>query len=158
MHDSLNPMTGLMPMIGMWLNVAFGGADAKTLYITTLGNGAALGVYKAALDVYLRLEHWDQVIDCYRHIGRPDKAEEIVRRKLADNDRQPELHCLLGEITGDIECSRGGEAKNEAFPAVAKIAALNQGLYDMFASPLVRQFTTERAAEMRRCTSIFAAS
>lgn len=25
MHDSLNPLTGMMPMIGMWLNVAFGG-------------------------------------------------------------------------------------------------------------------------------------
>jgi len=25
MHDSLNPLTGLMPMIGMWLNVVFGG-------------------------------------------------------------------------------------------------------------------------------------
>ncbi len=25
MHDSLNPMTGLMPMIGMWLNETFGG-------------------------------------------------------------------------------------------------------------------------------------
>lgn len=25
MHDSLNPLTGLMPMIAMWLNVAFGG-------------------------------------------------------------------------------------------------------------------------------------
>lgn len=25
MHDSLNPLTGLMPMVGMWLNVIFGG-------------------------------------------------------------------------------------------------------------------------------------
>lgn len=25
MHDSLNPMTGLMPMVGMWLNSTFGG-------------------------------------------------------------------------------------------------------------------------------------
>ncbi|HMP71280.1 MAG TPA: potassium-transporting ATPase subunit KdpA [Pirellulaceae bacterium] len=25
MHDSLNPLTGLMPMAGMWLNVVFGG-------------------------------------------------------------------------------------------------------------------------------------
>jgi K+-transporting ATPase ATPase A chain len=25
MHDSLNPMTGLMPMMGMWLNATFGG-------------------------------------------------------------------------------------------------------------------------------------
>lgn len=25
MHDSLNPLTGLVPMVGMWLNVVFGG-------------------------------------------------------------------------------------------------------------------------------------
>ena len=25
MHDSLNPLTGLMPMIGMWFNITFGG-------------------------------------------------------------------------------------------------------------------------------------
>jgi len=25
MHDSLNPLTGLLPMVGMWLNVSFGG-------------------------------------------------------------------------------------------------------------------------------------
>ncbi|MCG6116091.1 MAG: potassium-transporting ATPase subunit KdpA [Mesorhizobium sp.] len=25
MHDSLNPMTGMMPMVGMWLNATFGG-------------------------------------------------------------------------------------------------------------------------------------
>jgi K+-transporting ATPase, KdpA len=25
MHDSLNPLTGLMPMVGMWLNATFGG-------------------------------------------------------------------------------------------------------------------------------------
>jgi len=25
MHDSLNPLTGLMPMVGMWFNVTFGG-------------------------------------------------------------------------------------------------------------------------------------
>jgi K+-transporting ATPase ATPase A chain len=25
MHDSLNPLTGLLPMVGMWLNVVFGG-------------------------------------------------------------------------------------------------------------------------------------
>ena len=25
MHDSLNPLTGMMPMIGMWLNTTFGG-------------------------------------------------------------------------------------------------------------------------------------
>jgi K+-transporting ATPase ATPase A chain len=39
MHDSLNPLTGLMPMIGMWLNVEFGGVGVGLinmfLYIVT---------------------------------------------------------------------------------------------------------------------------
>ena len=46
--------------------------------------------------------------------------------------------------------ARSGEAKNEAFPAVAKISALNQSLYDLFLSPVVRQFATEESAEKRR--------
>lgn len=31
MHDSLNPLTGLAPMIGMWLNVIFGGCGVGML-------------------------------------------------------------------------------------------------------------------------------
>jgi hypothetical protein len=46
--------------------------------------------------------------------------------------------------------ARSGEAKNEAFPAVSRISGVNQGLYDLFAAPLVRQITTERTAEARR--------
>jgi pimeloyl-ACP methyl ester carboxylesterase len=46
--------------------------------------------------------------------------------------------------------ARSGEAKNEAFPAVARISALNQSVYDLFAAPLIRQVTTERTAELRR--------
>lgn len=39
MHDSLNPLTGMIPMIGMWLNVEFGGVGVgfinMFLYIVT---------------------------------------------------------------------------------------------------------------------------
>lgn len=46
MHDSLNPLTGLMPMIGMWLNETFGGIGVGMinmfLYIT-------LGVFIAGM-------------------------------------------------------------------------------------------------------------
>jgi K+-transporting ATPase ATPase A chain len=31
MHDSLNPLTGLMPMIGMWLNMIFGGVGVGAI-------------------------------------------------------------------------------------------------------------------------------
>jgi hypothetical protein len=43
-----------------------------------------------------------------------------------------------------------GEASNEAFPAVAKISELNEGLYDTFARPMLRAFATEAFAEWRR--------
>ncbi|MBI3118370.1 MAG: potassium-transporting ATPase subunit A, partial [Candidatus Hydrogenedentes bacterium] len=33
MHDSLNPLTGLMPLIGMWLNVAYGGVGVGFINI-----------------------------------------------------------------------------------------------------------------------------
>ena len=64
----------------------------------------ALGVYKSALDVYLRLLNWREMIECYRKIGLLHKAEEIIREKLTENHNQPDMHCLLGEITGDLDC------------------------------------------------------
>jgi K+-transporting ATPase ATPase A chain len=33
MHDSLNPLTGLLPMAGMWLNVIFGGCGVGVINI-----------------------------------------------------------------------------------------------------------------------------
>ncbi|HYI84162.1 MAG TPA: DUF3141 domain-containing protein [Acetobacteraceae bacterium] len=42
------------------------------------------------------------------------------------------------------------EARNEAFPAVARISALNQHLYEVFAAPLVRRIASEKTAERSR--------
>jgi pimeloyl-ACP methyl ester carboxylesterase len=60
---------------------------------------------------------------------------ELVERKIAD------IRIL------------SGEAANEAFPAVAKISEMNQNLYDVLVSPIVRQFATEAGAEARRQAS-----
>ncbi|GAA0587410.1 DUF3141 domain-containing protein [Craurococcus roseus] len=46
--------------------------------------------------------------------------------------------------------SHSEEAKNEAFPSVARISALNQHLYDVFAAPLVRRMANEKTAELGR--------
>ncbi|MBR0658904.1 DUF3141 domain-containing protein [Neoroseomonas oryzicola] len=60
---------------------------------------------------------------------------ELVERKIAD------IRTL------------SGEASNEAFPAVAKISEMNQHLYDVLVSPIVRQSATEAGAEARRQAS-----
>ncbi|NKE45756.1 DUF3141 domain-containing protein [Roseomonas frigidaquae] len=56
---------------------------------------------------------------------------------------------LVEKTVADIRAV-SGDAENEAFPAVARISALNQMIYDLFASPIVRQFATEESAELRR--------
>ncbi len=56
---------------------------------------------------------------------------------------------LVERTVADIRAV-SGEAENEAFPAVARISAMNQMIYDTFASPVVRQFATEQTAEARR--------
>jgi hypothetical protein len=56
---------------------------------------------------------------------------------------------LVARTIADIR-ALSGEAENEAFPQVARVSAVNQTLYDTFVSPVVRQVTTERGAELRR--------
>lgn len=55
MHDSLNPLAGLMPMIGMWLNVVFGGVGVgfinMFLYII-------VGVFISGMMVGARRNTW----------------------------------------------------------------------------------------------------
>lgn len=63
---------------------------------------------------------------------------------------------LVERSLADIR-TLSGDAANEAFPAVAKVSELNQHLYDVLVSPMIRRLTTERAAEMRRQMSVMRA-
>jgi pimeloyl-ACP methyl ester carboxylesterase len=63
-------------------------------------------------------------------------------------DGTPQVE-LIARTIADIRAV-SGEAENEAFPAVAKIAAANQTIYDLVAGPVVRRLSTERTAELRR--------
>jgi pimeloyl-ACP methyl ester carboxylesterase len=56
---------------------------------------------------------------------------------------------LLGRTIADV-LAHCGEARNEAFPAVAKVSTVNQAFYDLMVSPAVRQFSTEASAELQR--------
>ncbi|TDH61734.1 DUF3141 domain-containing protein [Dankookia rubra] len=76
----------------------------------------------------------------------PGLYEMLITRETDSNAWQVELK---ERTMADIR-ARSGEAKNEAFPAVAKISALNQSMYDLFVAPVVRQMATEESAETRR--------
>ncbi|KAI8808918.1 hypothetical protein BJ742DRAFT_806885 [Cladochytrium replicatum] len=62
---------------------------------------AALGVVRSALQIFERLEMWDQVVECHQMLENEAKAEEIVRQQLEMDPDSPKLLCILGDIKKD---------------------------------------------------------
>lgn len=63
----------------------------------------SLGMIKTALDLYLRLSSWEDVILCYTALQLRHKAAEIIKQEL-DKNPTVKLYCLLGDATDDISC------------------------------------------------------
>ncbi|CAD5118790.1 DgyrCDS7469 [Dimorphilus gyrociliatus] len=61
-----------------------------------------LGSTNAALDVFIRLELWEDAIKTYQKMGRVGKAEEIIRKCL-EEEETPLLYSFLGDVTNEEE-------------------------------------------------------
>lgn len=63
----------------------------------------SLGMTKTALDIYLQIQAWTEVIQCYTKLELRHKAAEIIRQEL---EKKPTvlLHCLLGDAIDDPNC------------------------------------------------------
>ncbi|OAD62284.1 Tetratricopeptide repeat protein 27, partial [Eufriesea mexicana] len=60
----------------------------------------SLGLVKGALDVFLKLELWEDVIVCYNILDLKHKAAEIICQEISKNP-SVQLWCLLGDATQD---------------------------------------------------------
>ncbi|ORY01097.1 TPR-like protein [Basidiobolus meristosporus CBS 931.73] len=58
----------------------------------------SLGVIRSALEIFERLETWEEVIQCYALLEKVEKAEAIIRERLAIEPNSPKLHCILGDL------------------------------------------------------------
>lgn len=61
-----------------------------------------MGLFKNALDIYMRIEHWQGVIKCHAALGQNAKAERYIHQELAKHET-PYLYCLLGDAKDDID-------------------------------------------------------
>lgn len=59
----------------------------------------SIGVLKSALEVYERLQMWDQVALCYSAVGQDEKAKEILFDHLEKKPKDARSWTILGEIT-----------------------------------------------------------
>ncbi|XP_005106465.2 tetratricopeptide repeat protein 27-like [Aplysia californica] len=62
----------------------------------------SLGLTGEALDVFEKLEMWEDAISCYQRMGKMEKAETVIRERLAIKET-PALLCFLGDVTREIE-------------------------------------------------------
>ncbi|CAF2114729.1 unnamed protein product [Rotaria magnacalcarata] len=61
-----------------------------------------LGLVNNALDLYLYLKKWSDVIACYQILKKLSLAEHVIREQLKIKET-PELFCSLGEVTDELE-------------------------------------------------------
>lgn len=62
-----------------------------------------LGLVKACLDIYLKLQLWEEIIVCYSILNLRHKAAEVIKDQLAVKE-SVKLWCLLGDATDDVTC------------------------------------------------------
>ncbi|XP_023018617.2 tetratricopeptide repeat protein 27 [Leptinotarsa decemlineata] len=62
-----------------------------------------LGLVKNALDIFLKIKRWEEVIVCYTILELKHKAAEIIQEQLKENP-SVKLWCLLGDATEDVSC------------------------------------------------------
>nr|AON96559.1 tetratricopeptide repeat protein 2 [Bicyclus anynana] len=72
----------------------------------------SLGLVKAALEEYQKLQLWEDVIVCYTMLQLRHKAAEVIQQQI-DIEPTVKLYCLLGDATDDITCySKAWEFSN----------------------------------------------
>ncbi|RHZ68910.1 hypothetical protein Glove_292g34 [Diversispora epigaea] len=58
----------------------------------------SLGVVRSALQIFERLEMWEDVINCYIILEDENKAQTIINEQLKITPNSPKLYCLLGDV------------------------------------------------------------
>ncbi|KAF9274765.1 hypothetical protein BGZ68_000377 [Mortierella alpina] len=63
----------------------------------------SLGVIRSALDIFERLELWEDVIACHQFLDQSEKAKAMCKELLEKNPTNAKLLCILGDLDQDPE-------------------------------------------------------
>ncbi|KAF9175957.1 hypothetical protein BGX21_005313 [Mortierella sp. AD011] len=63
----------------------------------------ALGVIRSAMDIFERMELWEDVIACHQFLDQPEKAKTLCRELLEKNPTHAKLICIIGDLDEDPE-------------------------------------------------------
>jgi tetratricopeptide (TPR) repeat protein len=63
----------------------------------------SLGVIRSALEIFERLEMWEDVISCYQMLDQPQKAKDVLNDLMKKNPDSPKYLCILGDLEAEPE-------------------------------------------------------
>ncbi|KAF9438318.1 hypothetical protein BGZ76_008706 [Entomortierella beljakovae] len=63
----------------------------------------SLGVIRSAMEIFERLELWEDVISCHQFLSQPEKAKALCRELLEKNPTHAKLLCIIGDLDEDPE-------------------------------------------------------
>ncbi|KAF9205966.1 hypothetical protein BGZ49_003210 [Haplosporangium sp. Z 27] len=63
----------------------------------------SLGVVRSAIEIFERLELWEDVIACHQFLDQPEKAKALCRELLEKNPKHAKLLCIIGDLDEDPE-------------------------------------------------------
>ncbi|KAJ3262086.1 hypothetical protein HK103_003929 [Boothiomyces macroporosus] len=121
----------------------------------------SIGVTRSALEIFERLQLWENVIHCHQMLEQTKKAEELIRT-LLETSNSPKLWCLLGDVTNDIAyyekawevsgCAavrvENDEVAAQAFARVTFLDSENAEAWNNLASVYIKQ---KKLIEAFRC-------
>ncbi|KAI8333521.1 hypothetical protein BC941DRAFT_433689, partial [Chlamydoabsidia padenii] len=61
----------------------------------------SIGVVRSALEIFERLEMWEDAISCYQMLEQPAKAKQVLERLLEADPHSPKLWCIMGDVELD---------------------------------------------------------
>lgn len=61
----------------------------------------SLGVVRSAVEIFERLEMWEDVISCYQMMEQPQKAKEVLKNLMEANPNSPKYWCILGDLEAE---------------------------------------------------------
>ncbi|KAJ1677815.1 hypothetical protein EV182_005374, partial [Spiromyces aspiralis] len=61
----------------------------------------SLGVLRSALEIFERLQMWEETVVCFQLLEQVDEARRRIQEQLDNNPDSPKLLCLLGQLDND---------------------------------------------------------
>ena len=124
----------------------------------------SLGVIRSAVEIFERLEMWEDVISCYQMLEQPQKAKDVLKNLMEENANSPKYWCILGDLEAEpAHWIKSWELSNQSYARAMRSLGSYQykrqeydGSIDSYQKALAINPLFESSWYMLGCAAMFA--